>query len=82
MGLRITGGRHIGRCNCAGYDKEHVAIDDATRLAYAELLPDEKHNCRFSDQYRGLGREPRHHLQQGTLRKRVCLPLQTMEESL
>jgi len=26
----------------AGYEKAHVAIEDATRLAYAEVLPDEK----------------------------------------
>ena len=26
----------------AGWDDVHVAIDDATRLAYAEVLPDEK----------------------------------------
>ena len=25
-----------------GWDAVHVAIDDATRLAYAEVLPDEK----------------------------------------
>jgi transposase InsO family protein len=30
------------RRNKAGWDFVHVAIDDATRLAYAEVLPDEK----------------------------------------
>jgi hypothetical protein len=25
-----------------GWDAVHIAIDDATRLAYAEVLPDEK----------------------------------------
>jgi len=25
-----------------GYEKAHVAIDDATRLAYVQVLPDEK----------------------------------------
>jgi transposase InsO family protein len=39
---RITGDRRLGRSADAGYEKAHVAIDDATRLAYAEVLPDEK----------------------------------------
>ena len=30
------------RRNSVGWDYVHVAIDDATRLAYAEVLPDEK----------------------------------------
>ena len=42
VGHRITGDRRIGRSSGAGYEKVHVAIDDATRLAYAEVLPDEK----------------------------------------
>ena len=51
-GKRITGVRRNGtrrrrdaagvdRC-ITGWDFVHVAIDDATRLAYAEVLPDEK----------------------------------------
>ena len=39
---RITGGRRLDRSPGAGYEKVHVAINDATRLAYAEVLPDEK----------------------------------------
>ena len=42
VGHRITGDRRQGRSSGAGYEKAHVAIDDATRLAYAEVLPDEK----------------------------------------
>jgi len=42
VGHRITGDRRLGRSAGAGYEKAHVAIDDATRLAYAEVLPDEK----------------------------------------
>ena len=34
--------RHGKRRNTVGWDYVHVAIDDATRLAYAEVLPDEK----------------------------------------
>jgi len=51
-GKRITGGqtrRRARRTDAAGvargtkgWDAVHVAIDDATRLAYAEVLPDEK----------------------------------------
>lgn len=53
-GKRITGGGRrtngsprrrdadgVDRCQI-GWDAVHVAVDDATRLAYAEVLPDEK----------------------------------------
>ena len=39
-GHRITGCRRR-RSQGAGWDYLHVAIDDATRLAYVEILPDE-----------------------------------------
>ena len=42
IGHRITGDRRRGRTSNAGWDFVHVAIDDATRLAYVEVLPDEK----------------------------------------
>ena len=42
VGHRITGDRRLGCSRGAGYEKAHVAIDDATRLAYVEVLPDEK----------------------------------------
>jgi transposase InsO family protein len=51
-GKRVFGGHsHYNRTftdrdgkrrNTVGWDAVHVAIDDATRLAYAEVLPDEK----------------------------------------
>ena len=51
-GKRITGvkrnpGRyradvHVRERKTIGWDYVHIAIDDATRLAYAEVLPDEK----------------------------------------
>ena len=41
IGHRITGNRR-GGSEGAGYDFFHVAIDDATRLAYVEVLPDER----------------------------------------
>jgi transposase InsO family protein len=40
VGHRITGDRRHASTG-AGYDCFHVAIDDATRLAYVEVLPDE-----------------------------------------
>ena len=42
VGHRITGDRQKGRSYGAGYDKVHVAVDDATRLAYVEVLADEQ----------------------------------------
>ncbi len=43
LGHRITG-HHAGhhRARGIGWEVLHVAIDDASRLAYTELLPDEK----------------------------------------
>ncbi len=42
-GHRVTGDRRDTRLRGRrGYEFLHVAIDDRTRLAYAELLPDEK----------------------------------------
>ena len=42
VGHRITGDRRQGCSRGAGYEKVHVAVDDATRLAYVEVLPDEQ----------------------------------------
>ena len=39
---RVTGDRR-DQSRGAGWEYVHVAIDDATRIAYAEILPDEKH---------------------------------------
>jgi transposase InsO family protein len=41
VGHRITGNRR-GASEGMGWDFLHVAIDDATRLAYVEVLPDER----------------------------------------
>src|SRR5262249_17238337 len=40
VGHRITGDRR-SRVRGIGWEFVHVAIDDATRLAYVEVLPDE-----------------------------------------
>ena len=42
MGHGITGDRHRGRSYGVGYDKVYVAVDDATRLAYVEVLVEEQ----------------------------------------
>ena len=42
VGHRITGDRCQGCSPGAGYEKVHVAIDDATRLANVEVLADEQ----------------------------------------
>lgn len=41
IGHRITGDRS-NRVEGAGYEYAHVAIDDASRLAYVEVLPDQR----------------------------------------
>jgi len=41
-GHRITGDRRQGRSRKAGWDFLHVCIDDASRLAYTEILPSER----------------------------------------
>jgi transposase InsO family protein len=41
-GHRVTGSRRKGESRGAGWDFVHVAVDDATRLAYVEVLPDER----------------------------------------
>ncbi|KRB40537.1 MAG: IS481 family transposase [Pseudomonadota bacterium] len=40
-GHRITGDRQAGRSRKAGWDFLHVCVDDASRLAYTEILPSE-----------------------------------------
>jgi transposase InsO family protein len=42
LGHRITGDRRGHRARGVGWEYLHVAIDDASRLAYTELLPDER----------------------------------------
>jgi hypothetical protein len=59
-GHRITGDRGE-RTRGAGYEFVHVAIDDASRLAFSEILPDEKKESAIVfleaavNYYRGLG---------------------------
>ena len=40
-GHRVTGDRRLGSSRGAGFDFLHVCVDDASRLAYTEVLPSE-----------------------------------------
>jgi transposase InsO family protein len=42
VGHRITGDRRKGESRGAGHEFVHVAIDDASRLAFSQILPDER----------------------------------------
>ena len=42
MGHRATGDRQAGRSRKAGWDFLHVCVDDASRLAYTEILTSER----------------------------------------
>jgi transposase len=83
-GHRITGRRRGNptrtdgsgvRRRQVGWDYVHVAIDDATRLAYAEVLPDEKAQTAVGFLRRALRFFRRHHGRACHDRQRVRLPL-------
>ena len=42
VGHRITGDRRPGESRGAGWEFVHVCIDDASRIAFSRILPDEK----------------------------------------
>jgi len=60
-GHRVDGDRTRRRTRGAGWECVHVCIDDASRVAYVEVLPDERAHttCGFLrralEHYRGLG---------------------------
>lgn len=55
VGHRITGIRRKGCSPGAGYEKAHVAVVDATRLAYVEVLPDEQKSTTVGFLVRAVG---------------------------
>jgi transposase len=55
VGHRITRDRKQGCSPGAGYEKVHVAVDDATRLAYVEVLPDEQQSTTVGFLVRAVG---------------------------
>jgi hypothetical protein len=67
VGHRITGNRHQGSTRGAGYEKVYMAIDDATRQAYVEVLPDEQKATKVGLLIRDVGCLS----QQGITRSRV-----------
>ena len=40
VGHRMPGDRRLGSFRATGYERSHVAFDDATRFAYLEVLQD------------------------------------------
>jgi transposase InsO family protein len=42
VGHRITGDRQAGRSRAVGWEFVHVSIDDASRVGFSQILPDEK----------------------------------------
>lgn len=66
LGHRITGNRQRDHVRGAGWEFLHVAIDDASRIAFAQLLPDERAQSalRFLHAalayFRRLGIRPQH----------------------
>jgi transposase InsO family protein len=68
-GHRMTGRRHYPprlmdragrRRGTAGWDCVHVAVDDCTRLAYAEVLPDEQASTAIAFLHRAIAFYRRH----------------------
>ena len=59
IGHRISGDR-TGRRRHSGWEILHVAIDDAARLAYSEMLPDERKSSAIAFLDRALGWFGRH----------------------
>jgi len=45
VGHRITGDPQQGKSRGAGWESVHVAIDDASRVAFSQILPDERKEC-------------------------------------
>ena len=59
-GHRVTGDRRKGSSRGAGWDFLHVCVDDASRLAYTEILPSERKEDTTAFLQRALGWLGRH----------------------
>jgi len=42
VGHQVAGDRRLGSSRGTGFEKAHAAIDDDTRMAYVEVLPDDQ----------------------------------------
>jgi transposase len=77
---RAAGSRidaHGHRRNLAGWEYVHIAIDDATRLAYVEVLTDKEgdHGGRLPSPRRPTLRSPWDHDRATHHRQRLCVPV-------
>src|SRR3546814_19384526 len=62
VGHRITGDRAerssaTGRSHGAGWEFVHVCIDDASRVAFSQVLPDERKESATRSEERRVGKE-------------------------
>ncbi len=75
VGHRITGDRRPATRRGIGWEHLHVAIDDASRLAYTEILPDERKEsaCAFLDRALAFFAGHRRHRRAGHDRQRLGL---------
>jgi hypothetical protein len=57
IGHRITGRKHgfVNRHHGIGWEALHVCLDDATRLGYSEILPDERNESAVGFLERAVG---------------------------
>jgi transposase len=76
--------RHGKRRKAVGWEFVHIAIDDCSRLAYAEVLPDEKATTAIAFLRRAAAffKAPRHQSRAGAHRQRVPLPLDRARDRL
>jgi transposase len=92
-GHRVIGHQHYNprpadaagvRRKTVGWEYVHVAIDDATRLAYVEVLTDEKAPTRHRTLASGCQalRRTRHHDRAADHRQRLCLHLDHARDRL
>ena len=77
VGHRITGDRQQGKSRGAGWEFVHVAIDDASRLAFSQILPDERKESAVAFLAAAVAyyAEPRRQRGAGDDRQRLLLPL-------
>jgi len=80
-GHRVTGHRHTPSAG-GGWEYAHVAIDDCSRLAYVEILPDQKRYTTLLVARRACVPAPWHPHSTRAHRQRRRLSLATVSQSL
>ena len=83
VGHRITGARQRSSRG-VGWEFVHVCIDDASRLAFSQILPDERKESAIAFLQAAFAyyREPRRHRRPGHDRQRLLLPRQGLRRDL